>query len=43
MSSVALNGMATSTNQDGKGFAVAGAIIGLIATVGWVLLVVARL
>ncbi len=43
MSSVALNGMSTSTNQEGKGLAIAGAVIGLIATIGWVLLVMSRL
>jgi hypothetical protein len=43
MSSVALNGMATSTNQEGKGLAITGAFIGLISTIGWILLVMARL
>ncbi len=43
MSSVALNGMSTSTNQEGKGLAIAGAVIGLIATIGWILLVMSRL
>jgi hypothetical protein len=43
MSSLALNGMATSSNQDGKGMAIAGAIVGLLASVGWILLVLARL
>jgi hypothetical protein len=43
MSSVALNGMATSTNQEGKGLAIAGAIIGLVATIGWVLLLMSRM
>ena len=42
MSSLALTGMATSTNQEGKRLAIAGAIIGLIAAVGWVLLVLTR-
>lgn len=42
MSSVALNGMSTSTNQEGKGLAIAGAVIGLIATIGWILLVMSR-
>ena len=43
MSSVALNGMSTSTNQEGKGLAIAGAVIGLIASIGWILLVMSRL
>ncbi len=43
MSSLALNGMSTSTNQEGKGLAIAGAVIGLIATIGWILLVMTRL
>jgi hypothetical protein len=43
MSSLALTGMATSTNQQGKGFAIAGLVVGLIAVVGWVLLVLSQL
>lgn len=39
MCSLALNGMSTSTNEDGRGFAIAGAVIGMLAIVGWILVI----
>jgi hypothetical protein len=40
MCSIALNGMSTSTNKEGKGMAIAGLIIGFIALLTWIMIVV---
>jgi len=42
MCTFAANGMATSSNKEGRGAAIAGVIIGFIALIGWFVILMSR-